>query len=43
MARTGAGTNECLNNGALPVPIDLYNPIPDIKDLEKKIWRKKAI
>ena len=43
MASTGAGTDECLNNGALPVPIDFYNPIPDINDLEKrKIWRKKS-
>ncbi len=43
MARTGAGTDECLNNGALPVPIDFYNPIPDINDLERRnIWSKKS-
>ncbi len=43
MAKTGAGTNECIEEGALPVPIDFYNPIPDIKDLEKrKVWDKKS-
>ena len=43
MASTGAGTDECLNNGALPVPIDFYNPVPDIIDLERRnIWGKKS-
>lgn len=43
MAKTGAGTNECIEEGALPVPIDFYNPVPDIKDLEKrKVWDKKS-
>ena len=43
MARTGAGTNECLEEGALPVPVDFYYPVPDLKDLEKRnIWRRKS-
>ncbi|MAJ05761.1 MAG: hypothetical protein CL827_02720 [Crocinitomicaceae bacterium] len=43
MARTGAGTDECLNNGALPLPIDFYSPVPDINDLERRnIWEKKS-
>ena len=43
MARTGAGTDECLNNGSLPVPVDFYYPVPDIKDLDaRKIWDKRS-
>lgn len=43
MARTGAGTDECLKAGSLPVPVDFYFSVPDIKDLEKrKIWNKKS-
>ena len=43
MARTGAGTDECLKAGSLPVPVDFYFSVPDIKDLEKrKVWDKKS-
>ena len=43
MARSGAGTDECLKAGSLPVPVDFYFSVPDIKDLEKrKIWDKRS-
>lgn len=43
MARSGAGTEECLKQGSLPVPVDFYYPVPDIKDLDKrKVWNKKS-
>jgi hypothetical protein len=41
MAKTGAGTNQCLRHNCLPVPVHFYSPIPDIDDLERrKIWGK---
>ena len=43
MARTGAGTNECLEEGALPVPVDFYYSVPDIEDLKRRnIWGAKS-
>lgn len=43
MAKTGAGTDECLKNGCLPMPVHFYSPIPDINDLEKRdIWSKRS-
>jgi hypothetical protein len=39
MAFTGDNTEKCLEKGFLPVAIHFYQPIPDIKDLEKRnIW-----
>jgi len=43
VAYKGLGSNECLKEGFLPVPVHYYSPIPDIKDLEKrKVWDKKS-
>jgi hypothetical protein len=43
MAQSGEGTDKCLEAGCLPVPVHFYQPIPDIKDLERKnIWDKKS-
>ena len=43
VAITGVGTDQCLKNGFLPVPIHFYQPIPDLTDLaERKIWDKKS-
>ena len=43
VAITGYGSNECLKEGFLPVPVHYYSPIPDINDLEKRnIWNKKS-
>lgn len=33
MAQTSEGTNECLEEGAIPVPVDFYYSVPDIEDL----------
>jgi glycosyltransferase involved in cell wall biosynthesis len=42
IASTGEGSDECLEQGCLPVPIHFYYPIPDINDLDKrKIWERK--
>lgn len=41
MATTGEGTDACLEKGCLPVQVHFYQPIPDIKELEKrKAWDK---
>lgn len=43
VAHTGQGTDVCLKNGFLPVPIGFFHPIPDIMDLEKRnVWEKKS-
>lgn len=40
-ALSGENTDECLSEGFLPVPVHFYQPIPDLKDLEKrKVWDK---
>lgn len=40
-SKSGKNSDECLNNGFLLVPVHFYQPIPDIKDLERrKIWDK---
>lgn len=39
IAVTGQGSDICLRNGFLPLPVHFYSPIPDIKDLEeRRIW-----
>ena len=41
MAVTGKSTDKCLQHGFLPVPIQFYQPIPDIEELEKRgVWDK---
>lgn len=38
-ATTGTGSNQCLKEGFLPLPVHFYSPVPDINDLERrKIW-----
>ena len=38
-AKTGRGSNICLKEGFLPVPVHFYSPIPDLADLQRrKIW-----
>ena len=36
MASTGDKTNECMDIGCLPVLTNFYQPIPDLKDLERR-------
>jgi len=41
MATTGKGTDECMEKGCLPVLTHFYQPIPDLKDLERRgVWDK---
>jgi hypothetical protein len=43
IAATGTGSDLCLKEGFLPVPINFHSPIPDIEDLnERKIWDTKS-
>lgn len=41
MARTGMGTEKCLDAGVYPMPVHFYQPVPDIKNLERRdVWSK---
>lgn len=41
VATTGVGSNSCLKEGFLPVPVHFYSPIPDLDDLRQRdIWSK---
>lgn len=43
MASTGAGTDACLAQGALPLPVHFYSPVPDIEDLRRRgIWSRRS-
>ncbi|MFC1862384.1 class I SAM-dependent methyltransferase [Thermodesulfobacteriota bacterium] len=43
IAATGNGSDQCLKQGFLPVPVNYYSPIPDIEDLtERNIWNIKS-
>jgi len=42
-AETGRGSDICLEEGFLPVPVHFYSPIPDIRDLEaRKVWDMRS-
>jgi hypothetical protein len=42
-ARTGWGTDLCLEHGFLPMRVHFYSPIPDINDLnQRRVWDKKS-
>ena len=36
MAKTGIGTDACLEQGCLPLPVHYYSPVPDIYDLRQR-------
>lgn len=39
MARTGIGTDACLRQKCLPLPVHFYSPVPDLADLEARaVW-----
>lgn len=43
IATGGIGSNECLKNGYLPLPVHFYSPVPDIDDHRRRnIWKKKS-
>ncbi len=43
IARTGAGSDECLEAGCLPMLVHFYSPVPDLKDLAARdIWNRRS-
>jgi len=43
MAVTGIGTDICLKHGCLPMSVNFYSPVPDLKDLEQRhVWERKS-
>ncbi len=43
IAREGRGSDACLRDGFLPVPVHFYSPIPDIGDLEARhVWDARS-
>lgn len=43
MAVSGLGTDQCLKNDCLPLPVHFYSPVPDIADLDRRnVWSKKS-
>jgi hypothetical protein len=43
MARTGEGTDECLRQGSLPLPVHFYSPVPDLDDLARReVWARRS-
>jgi hypothetical protein len=43
MAVTGIGTDLCLKHGCLPMPVNFYSPVPDLKDLEqRRVWERQS-
>lgn len=42
-AITGKGSNLCLKEGFLPLPIDYHSPVPAIRDLERRgMWNVRS-
>ena len=43
MAETGNGTDTCLEQGCLPMPVHYYSPVPDIQDLRaRRVWDRRS-
>jgi len=43
MAETGNGTDECLEQGCLPMLVHYYSPVPDIVDLRaRRVWDRRS-
>lgn len=43
MAETGNGTDACLDQGCLPMPVHYYSPVPDIEDLRaRRVWDRRS-
>lgn len=36
MAETGVGTDACLREGVLPLPVHFYSPVPDLAELRER-------
>lgn len=41
IARTGIGSDVCLDRGFLPVPIHFYQPIFDYREIPASVWERK--
>ena len=42
-ASSGVGSDYCLDQGFLPVPVHFYSPIPDLRDLEaRRVWDARS-
>jgi len=43
IARTGVGTDACLREGALPMLVHFYSPVPDLKELDAlRVWDRRS-
>ena len=43
MAKSGQGTDECLELGCLPMRVNYYSPVPDIEDLfDRKVFEQRS-
>jgi len=43
VATTGIGSDNCLEYGCLPLPVNFYSPVPDLKDLEQRaVWERRS-
>ncbi len=43
VAETGIGTDACLELGCLPMLVNFYSPVPDIKDLgQRQVWAHRS-
>ena len=43
MAETGNGTDDCLEQGCLPMLVHYYSPVPDIGDLRvRRVWDRRS-
>ena len=41
MAKSGRGTDKCLEAGVFPMPVHFYQPVPDLADLQSRdIWSR---
>jgi hypothetical protein len=43
VARTGVGSEHCLQHKYLPLPVHYYSPVPDVQDLERRnVWNHRS-
>ena len=43
MADTGLGTDACLEQKCLPMPVHFYSPVPDLADLDtRQVWDQQS-
>jgi predicted O-methyltransferase YrrM len=41
VARTGAGSDECVRHGFVPVPLHFYQPVFDPDAIDERIWERR--